>query len=99
MNPSDILEDGASTFEKKDADYGASWRRAGEIMFFLTNGEPVTLETPEDWIAVGLFTRRMDKISRSIQSELVNQDLNHESTYDSHADEMVYAAMHAALRE
>lgn len=94
-DPADILLDGATTYEKKNADYGDAWRTVGEILFLLSGGEPITLETPEDFVSIGLFTRRMDKIARAFQGEFVGDRTNFESIIDSHSDEAVYAAMHS----
>ena len=96
-DPTQILRESAETHEQKDADYGQSWRAIGHILHGLTDGEPVVLETPEDFISFGLFTRRLDKIARSFNGEFLSDDLNFESISDSHADETAYAAMHAAL--
>lgn len=96
MEPDDILFGGAETYEEKNDDYGDSWRKIGTIMHMLANGQPITLETPEDHISYGLFTRRMDKIARAFNGEFCADDMNFESVKDAHEDEMVYAAMHAS---
>ena len=96
-DPSQILQESAETHDKKDADYGTSWRAIGHILHGLSKGEPVVLETPEDFISFGLFTRRMDKIARCFNGEFLSDELNFESIADSHADETAYAAMHASL--
>lgn len=92
---STILEDGGATFEKKTEDYGDSWRLIGEILLSMSHGEPVTLETPQDFVSFGLFTRRLDKFARAFHGEFAADDMNFESVRDAHEDEMVYAAMHA----
>lgn len=92
----EILSDGATTYEKKNADYGESWRNIGHILFMLANEQPVVLETPEDWIAAGLFTRRMDKLARSFNGEFLTESMNFESAIDADEDESVYAAMQAS---
>ncbi len=94
-NVSDILSDGASTYEKKNADYGKSWQNIGHILFMLANEQPVVLESPEDWIAAGLFTRRMDKLARSFNGEFLADEMNFEAATDADEDESVYAAMQA----
>jgi hypothetical protein len=96
-DPTQILRESADTYQEKNADYGQSWRAIGEILHGLTKGEPVVLETPEDFVSFGLFTRRMDKIARSFNGEFLSDDLNFESISDSHADETAYAAIHASL--
>lgn len=92
----DILGHGAETYERKNADYGESWRNIGHILFQLANEQPVVLASPEDWIAAGLFTRRMDKIARSFNGEFLAEEMNFESASDADEDESVYAAMQAA---
>lgn len=96
VSPQEILEDCAETHESKNADYGSSWKAIGEILFNLTNGEEVVLNSPEDFVSIGLFTRRMDKLARAFHGEFVADDMAHESLFDSHADESTYAAMHAS---
>lgn len=95
--PDEILTDNAETYREKDADYNQSWRQVGEVLSILTGGEEVSLHTPEDFISLGLFTRRLDKIIRSFNGEFLADEMNFESVGDSHADESTYAAMHAAL--
>jgi hypothetical protein len=96
-DPSQILRESAETYQKKNADYGESWRAIGEILHGLTKGKPVVLETPDDFVSFGLFTRRMDKLARCFNGEFLSDNLNFESIADSHSDEAAYAAIHAAL--
>lgn len=96
-NVSDILEEGARTYEKKNDDYGSSWYSIGEILHKMAGNEPVTLSSPEDWVRVGLYTRRLDKLFRSFNGEFRTDELNFESVADAHEDESVYAAMAAAI--
>lgn len=96
-DPSQILTESAETYQKKNKDYGESWRAIGEILHGLSKGEPLVLETPEDFVSFGLFTRRMDKIARCFNGEFLSDKLNFESISDSHSDEAAYAAIHAAL--
>ena len=91
----DILADGAETYEKKNADYGRSWSNIGTILYKLANEEPVVLESPEDWVAAGLFTRRLDKLARSFNGEFLTDEMNFEAASDADEDESVYAAMQA----
>lgn len=95
--PNEILTDNAETYREKDADYGSSWREAGRILHRLADGEEVVLETPEDFISFGLFTRRLDKFARAFHGEFLGNNLSFESIEDSHADESCYAAIHASL--
>lgn len=94
--PDDILFDGAETYEKKQSDYGDSWRKIGYIFHLLANGHSIELETVEDHISYGLFTRRMDKIARAFNGEFLADEMNYESIEDAHEDESVYAAMAAS---
>lgn len=91
----EILNDGAETYELKNKDYGESWRNIGHILYKLANEQPVVLDSPEDWIAAGLFTRRIDKIARSFNGEFLADEMNFESASDADEDESVYAAMQA----
>jgi hypothetical protein len=94
-DPTEILRDGAETYEEKNDDYGDSWRLVGEFLWLLSN-DGIELKTKEDFISFGLYTRRLDKIARSFNGEFNDDELNFESVIDSHTDESVYAAMHAA---
>jgi hypothetical protein len=92
----EILRSNAETFEKKTTDYGESWRKIGDIFHHLSNGEPVTLTTPEEFVAMGLFTRRMDKLAREFYGTFFTDEMNFEGPVDSAEDESVYAAMSAS---
>lgn len=92
---SNLLHSNAETFEKKTTDYGESWRKIGDILLSLSNGDPIVLETQEDFVAFGLYTRRLDKFARAFHGEFVADEMNFEAVRDSHEDESVYAAMHA----
>lgn len=91
----EILEQNGETYQLKNADYGESWKNIGHILHLLANEQPVVLETPEDWIAAGLFTRRLDKIARSFNMDLLEHSPNFEGAVDADEDESVYAAMQA----
>lgn len=95
MKTSDIMRSGADTYEEKTQDYGSSWKKIGYILSELADGEPIVLETPEDIIAFGLFTRRMDKLSREFYGTFFSDTLNFEGAVDSAEDESVYASMSA----
>jgi hypothetical protein len=94
--PPAFLDGGADEYRLKNDDYGDSWRKVGHILWELGGGDPITLESPEDCIAFGLYTRRLDKLARAFNGELRKGDLNFESTLDAHTDEMTYAAMSAS---
>jgi hypothetical protein len=93
---SEILRDGADTFERKTTDYGSSWKSQGEILSIMAHGEPIVLETKEEIIAFGLFTRRLDKLSREFFGTFFADEMNFEGPIDSAEDESVYAAMSSA---
>lgn len=95
-NTADILRSNADTFEKKTTDYGESWRKIGDIFHLLSNGEPITLTSPEEFVAMGLFTRRMDKLAREFYGTFFADGMNFEGPVDSAEDESVYAAMSAS---
>ncbi|UBF22748.1 hypothetical protein M1M38_gp055 [Halorubrum tailed virus 27] len=92
----DILRDGGDTFEKKTQDYGQSWRSVGHIIREMAHDEPIVLDSPEEIIAFGLFTRRLDKLSREFYGTFFAEDMNFEGPVDSAEDESVYAAMSAS---
>lgn len=91
----DVLKEGAETYERKNEDYGKSWANIGHVLFKLANEQPVVLASPEDWIAAGLFTRRLDKLARSFNGEFLTEEMNFEAASDADEDESVYAAMQA----
>lgn len=97
--PSDILSEGGETYARKNSDYGDSWRKVGEILHNLADGETVELNSVEDHISYGLFTRRLDKLARAYHGEFIADEMNFESIVDSHEDEMTYAAMHSSNQQ
>jgi hypothetical protein len=94
-DPTNILSDCATTYEAKNDDYGDSWRLVGEFLWMLSN-DGIELNSKEDFISFGLYTRRLDKLARAFNGEFNDDDLNFESVMDSHEDEATYAAMHAS---
>lgn len=95
--PKSILDEKGDEYERKNADYGASWYEIGQVLWILSGREPVTIESPEDFVRIGLYTRRLDKLFRSFNGEFRSDELNFESVEDSHSDEGVYGMMAAAL--
>ena len=96
MRVPDILTQGAITYKRKNEDYGDSWRKVGDILAILAKDRPIVLRTPQDILRFALFVRRFDKLARAFEGEFFAKDPNYESLGDSHKDESVYAAMHAA---
>lgn len=94
--PQSFLREGGDVYESKNDDYGDSWRKVGQILYLLADGETVELETPQDHVSYGLFTRRLDKFARAYHGEFLGDEPNHEPIVDAHTDEMVYAAMSAS---
>lgn len=99
MKPQDVLTDGAETYAEKNDDYGDSWRLAGELLWAMSGDDDIVLESVDDVIRFGLWTRRMDKMIRAFNGEFRADELNFESIFDTHKDESVYTAMHASLLE
>lgn len=96
--PDDILQELAEVYRDKEEDYGQAWKLAGEIFYILANEEPVTIESVEDWIVIGLYYERLIKIIRSFNGEFnLDKEMNFEDIEDSLKDPAVYAVMHASL--
>lgn len=95
--PAERLEDLAGTFERKNEEYGESWRLAGELVSQILAEQDVNqLETdPQTMISLGLYFQRLHKITRGMTGEFALEELAHESVADSHDDEAVYATIHA----
>lgn len=98
--PDDILQELADVYRDKEQDYGAAWKLAGEIFYILAGEEPVTIESPEEWIYIGLYYERLIKIIRSFNGEFnLDKEMNFEDIEDSLKDPAVYAVMHASMYE
>lgn len=93
----DVLEKGKKTYESKNEDYGESWRKAGEMLWQMSDEEGFEIRSVEEAIQIGLYFQRIHKLNRSFNGEFVNRDLNNESVVDSHEDETVYAGMSAVV--
>jgi hypothetical protein len=90
----ELIEEHGETYEKKNEDYGDSWRLVGPALYVMMNQESVVLDSPEDWTRVSLYVRRMDKMIRSLQMEMSDgNEFNYESVMDTHGDESIYAVM------
>lgn len=94
--PEAHLLGGVITYREKNKDYGDSWRKVGEILHLLADGETVELDSVNDHIAYGLYTRRLDKLARGYHGEFLADEMNFESIVDAHTDEMTYSAMQAS---
>lgn len=96
--PADLLEELSEQYRAKQEEYGNSWRLAGLAMYLAVEGEEVVLDSPEDWIHVGLYTRRFDKLFRSVNCTFGLDEIDFESAEEDDGDESVYASMQAAFR-
>ena len=100
--PSQVLEDNASLYREKNADYGNSWRLVGETVGMWADEleiDSVDVSDPENAAALGLYWERLIKLVRAFNLEFSDQTPNNEATTESHADASTYAAMQAALEE
>lgn len=100
--PSQVLEDNASLYREKNADYGNSWRLVGETVGLWADElgiDSVDVSDPENAAALGLYWERLIKLVRAFNLEFSDQTPNNEATTESHADASTYAAMQAALEE
>lgn len=101
--PDEILQQNGETYQDKNDDYGDSWRLVGETLALWLEAageDDATVPADPDTLAsLGLFTRRLDKIIRAFNAEIIGGELNYESVMDAHTDESTYAAMHAALTQ
>jgi len=102
FNPAEILEESKSLYQAKENDYGESWRLTGKIMYLLlSQRDEETLKIPvepEYLTALGLYTRRIDKLVRSFNGTFLEDELEvDESVEETVKDQVPYAAMHAAL--
>jgi hypothetical protein len=98
--PDEILRANADLYERKNEDYGGSWRLAGELFAAMANScgyDEIDPTDESEMISVGLYFQRLHKLVRSANLEFGTGDPNNESIADSHRDESTYAAMHASL--
>lgn len=101
----EILEDSMELYSRKNDDYADSWRLTGEtIALWLQHEDIEQLEIeadPEYLIAMGLYTRRLDKMIRSFMQTFANEGplKVDESVVETTEDQVPYAAMQAAIAE
>lgn len=103
----EIMQESQELYDRKNADYGDSWRLAGKTMalWFEHQGmDEVRIPTNEyHMTAFQLFTRRLDKMIRTFNSWFMLEEGDElqvsESTIETHEDEVPYAAMHTQLAE
>jgi hypothetical protein len=99
IDPDELHEQAAEMYRRKNADYGESWRLAGETLnLWCDNLDIDSLPTDEQsLISLGLFFQRFHKLTRAFNGEFARDELHHESVFDSHHDESTYAQMHASV--
>lgn len=103
----DILTDSQELYEKKNDDYGDSWKLTGATLSLWCQHQEIDKltipTTPEHLISFGLFTRRLDKMIREFNGWFMlerGDDLRvDESTAETHEDDVPYAAMHTQVAE
>lgn len=104
---SEIMSDSQGLYERKNADYGDSWKLTGKTMaLWLQHQGQDELRVPVNehtMNALGLFTRRLDKMIREFngwfcldEGEEFQVD---ESIAETHQDDVPYSAMHCQLAE
>lgn len=97
QKPDEILQREAETYRKKNADYGDSWKKQGEILnVMFPNG--VTLKGEEQFTQFFLFVRCLDKMNRIANLQFVAKEslIKSETLQDTWEDLSVYAAMGAS---
>jgi hypothetical protein len=101
----DVLEDAHDLYERKNDDYADSWRLTGKTiaLWLQHDGHEVT-EVPSDpefWIALGLYTRRLDKMIRSFMQTFATEGEPSvdESATETTEDQVPYAAMQTVISE
>lgn len=92
-----IMRKWGDTYEKKNANYGASWLLTGETMS-LWFPKGITIDTPRKFIMFGLTVRMLDKIMRAANLELAGEeDKVGEQSSESYGDLGVYGFMAATV--
>lgn len=99
MGVAEKIREGADTFEKKNADYGSSYRKSGQILFKMLG--QIKLENEQDFIEFGLLVRKMDKLMRfgNLRFTATEQKVKDESIIDTMMDDGVYSFILADERE
>jgi hypothetical protein len=101
-SPPELLEQAKTLYESKERDYGESWRLTGIILANILQqqgeDELVVPAEAEYLSALGLYTRRLDKLVRSFNGTFLSDDFEvDESLSETINDQIPYAAMHTTL--
>lgn len=100
----DILSDSHELYQKKNSDYGDSWKLVGKTLaMWLDHQDEDTLEVPaepEPLNALGLYFRRLDKVIRSFNGTFIQDEMEvDESVPETTRDQVPYAAMQTEIAE
>lgn len=103
----DIMQESQNLYERKNADYGDSWKLAGKTLALWLRHqgiEELTIPVNDYTMnSIGLFTRRLDKMIREFNGWFCLEEGEefqvNESIVETHQDDVPYAAMHTQLAE
>lgn len=103
----EIMRDSQDLYERKNADYGDSWKLAGKTLaMWLRHQGYDELRIPATEYhmnSLGLFTRRLDKMIREWNGWMCLEEGDdfrvNESISETHNDDVPYGAMHTQLAE
>ena len=101
-SPPQFLEQAKTTYEDKEQDYGESWRLTGKILQLIIDQQgkdEITIPNEYEYFAaLGLYTRRLDKLVRSFNGTFIADEMVvDENTTETISDQIAYAAMHSTL--
>ena len=96
--PETILEESKQLYEAKNDDYGDSWKLVGKIISLMleeADEDELTIpNTPEHFIALSLYVRRLDKMIREFNGTFLKDDFEvDEDLSETTIDQVPYAAM------
>lgn len=99
-----ILNESEEVYEKKNEDYGDSWRLVGKTLALWieeSDQDEITIPADEDFLtALGLYTRRLDKMIRSFNGTFLKDGYEvDENLSETVGDQVPYAAMHTLTAE
>lgn len=99
MKTQELMKKWLNVYEAKNADYGDSWKKTGEIFAILMDGREVSLKTPQQQNAYALMVRIIDKLSRfsNLYFSGDQMQVKTESLVDTMADCGTYCFMEASL--
>jgi hypothetical protein len=103
----EIMNDSKDLYERKNADYGDSWKLTGKTMAMWLEHQGVDeLQIPVNEYtmnSLGLFTRRLDKMVRAFNGWFCMDEGDElqvdENITETQKDQVPYAAMHTQLAE